>query len=61
MLIELRMQKIISTCLVAVPVLAGRAPRPEPQPHYTVACPEDAAKEITTLRNGIVRQLGENE
>jgi len=55
------MQKIISTCLVAVPVLAGRAPRPEPQPHYTVACPEDAAKEITTLRNGIIRQLGESE
>ena len=54
------MQKTIATYLIAGLASATNASMPEPLPHYSLACPDNSANEVTALRDNIRNLIREN-
>ena len=53
------MKRTLKTCLTAVSVTANEFYLNDSIPHYTIACPQDLAQEITIFRDNIVGLLME--
>ena len=53
------MKRTLTTCIAAVSVTANEFFLTDFIPHYTVACPQDLAQEVTILRDNISALLME--
>ena len=47
------MKRTLTTCIAAVSVTANEFHLTDSIPHYTEACPQDLAQEVTILRDNI--------
>ena len=55
------MQKTITACLVAGLASAINTSMPEPLPHYSFACSDESANEVTALRDNIRNLIREKD